>query len=248
MKASRFDAGALIVRELRSVLKNGDVLVVSSKFLAMSEGRTLALASVMPRKYAKRLAIIYHMDERLCEMIIREADEIIGGIPGFLLTVKDGLIIPNAGIDRSNVQSGMIVLYPRRPEATAKRIRLAIRSAVGVEVAVVVCDSRVYPGRRGTTGVALASSGLEGVVDLRGKKDLFGNVLRVTFQAVADDLCSAAELLMGEADGRTPIVLVRGLNRRLLNYEEYPPARFAIPPGEDLYLRSLGYRPRQDGN
>ncbi len=240
-KSAKFDIVGLIEHRLGKTLKDGDVLVISSKFIAISEGRVLSLRGVNVSDRARELAARYRMDKRLCELVLRESDEVLGGVPGFLLTSKDGLLTPNAGIDRSNVRHGTVVLYPRRPELSAQRVRDAVRFSLGVSIGVVVCDSRLSPTRRGTTGVALAASGLEGILDLRGKKDLFGNVLKVTSQGIADDLSSAAELLMGESDEATPIVLIRGLTRNLLKETEYPSRRFAIPADQCVYLRSLDY-------
>ena len=240
--SSRFDAAARIASVLKGELEDGDVLVISSKYLAISEGRVVDIGAVVPGEEAKRLAAAYGVDPRLCELVVRESDEVVGGIPGFLMASVRGLLTPNAGIDRSNVAPGKAVLYPRRPEAAARRVRDAVKFATGADVGVVVCDSRLFPTRKGTTGVALAASGLEAILDLRGKKDLFGNVLKVTAEAVADDLCSAAELIMGESDEATPVVVVRGLRRDLVKDVEYPPERFAIDVDDDLYLRSVGFR------
>jgi coenzyme F420-0:L-glutamate ligase len=243
-RSSRFDLAQLIDEKVGSSLREADVLVISSKFVAVSEGRIARLASVKPGKKARDLASKHHLDARLCELVLRESDEVIGGIPGFVLTSKDGLLTPNAGIDKSNVRHGEVVLYPRRPEVSAWRIRESLRFCRGVLVGVVICDSRLAPSRRGTTGVAIAASGIEGVVDMRGRADLFGNVLKVTAQALADDLSSAAEVLMGESDESTPIVLVRGLKRGLVREVEYGGRRFSISLDEDVYLRSLGYSGR----
>lgn len=243
-KSSRFDVVALIEERLGSKLRDGDVLVISSKFVAVSEGRVVKLSTVMAGEGAKELAGKYRMDPRLCELVLRESDEVIGGIPGFLLASKDGLLTPNAGIDKSNVRHGTVVLYPRRPEASALRIREALKFSRGVSVGVVICDSRLSPTRRGTTGVAVAASGIEAVLDMRGRADLFGNVLKVTAQGVADDLSSAAEVLMGESDEATPIVVIRGLRRDVLKDTEYDGGRFAISMDECVYLRSLGYSRR----
>ena len=106
----------------------------------------------------------------------------------------------------------------------------------------MICDSRLMPTRRGTVGAALAASGLEAVVDLRGKTDLFGNILRVTSQAIADDLSSSAQLLMGESDEATPMVLIRGLDDNPLRNVIYSSSTLSIPMDEDVYLRSLGRR------
>ena len=240
-RSSSFGIAKLVEHRLARVLKDGDVLVISSKFVAVSEGRTVRLSSVRVGARARELAAKYRMDPRLCELVVRESDEVLGGIPGFLLTTKDGLLTPNAGIDKSNVKHGTVVLYPRRPEASARRIREALQYSLGVSVGVIICDSRLSPTRRGTTGVAIAASGIEAVLDMRGRRDLFGNVLKVTSQGIADDLSSAAEVLMGESDEATPMVLVRGLHRGLLTKTEYPGQRFAIAMVECVYLRSLGY-------
>lgn len=240
-KSTKFDIVELIDKRIGAKLKDGDVLVVSSKFVAVSEGRVVKLGGVSAGTKARELARKYRMNPRLCELVVRESDEILGGIPGFLLASKDGLLTPNAGIDKSNVKHGAVVLYPRKPQESAWRIREGLKFSCGVSVGVVICDSRLSPTRRGTTGVAVAASGIEAVLDMRGRKDLFGNVLKVTAQGVADDLSSAAEILMGESDEATPMVLVRGLRRNLLKETEYPGKRFAIPMDECVYLRSLGY-------
>jgi coenzyme F420-0:L-glutamate ligase len=238
---SKFDVADFVKKKLGRYLKDDDVLVISSKFIAVSEGRVVSLRKVRVSAKARKIAAVYRMDPKLCELVLNESDDVVGGVPGFLLAFKDGLLTPNSGIDKSNVRHGTVVLYPRRPEISARRIREAIQFALGVRVGVVVCDSRLSPTRRGTTGVAIAASGLEGILDARGRVDLFGNVLKVTSQAIADDLSSAAEILMGESDEATPIVVVRGLRRNLLRKTEYDSKRFAIPAAECVYLRSLGY-------
>ncbi|HKT22917.1 MAG TPA: coenzyme F420-0:L-glutamate ligase [Nitrososphaerales archaeon] len=240
-KSAEFDVAELIGKRVGARLRDGDVVVVSSKFVAVSEGRVVKLASVRATARAMELGAKHRMDPRVCELVLRESDEVMGGIPGFLLTSKDGLLTPNAGIDKSNVRHGAVVLYPRRPEVSARRIRDALRYSRGVSVGVVICDSRLSPTRRGTTGVAVAASGIEAIIDMRGRSDLFGNVLKVTSQALADDLSSAAEVLMGESDEATPVVVVRGVGKRVVKGEEYPGRRFAIPIDEDVFLRSLGY-------
>ncbi len=243
--SSEFDLVQFIDERAGAALRDGDVLVVSSKFVAVSEGRVVRLGGVRAGAKANELAVKFRMDPRLCELVLRESDEVIGGIPGFLLASKDGLLTPNAGIDKSNVRHGAVVLYPSRPELSAWRIREGLKFARGVSVGVVVCDSRLSPTRRGTTGVAVAASGIEAVLDMRGRADLFGNVLKVTAQGVADDLSSAAEVLMGESDEGVPIVIVRGLRKSLLKDTVYGGRRFAISMDECVYLRSLGYSPRE---
>ena len=244
MEDTRFDLVAAIEKKIGAGLRDGDVLVVSSKFIAMSEGRVIRLEGVKATAKAKALGVEYHMDSKLCELVLRESDCVIGGLPGFLLASKEGLLTPNAGIDKSNVRHGAVILYPRKADVAAHMIREALMFSRGVSVGVVVCDSRLSPTRKGTTGVAIGASGIDAVRDMRGRRDLFGNVLKVTSQAIADDLSSAAEVLMGESDESTPIVLVRGLKRALRDGLEYGPRRFAVRIEEDVYLRSLGFAGR----
>ena len=239
---SAFDLVDLIDRLAGATLKDGDVLVVSSKFVGISEGRIVQLKTVSASHRAKDLSVKYAISPELCELIIRESDEIIGGVPGFVLALKNGLFTPNAGIDKSNIARGSVVLYPRNPLESAILIRSALKFSRGVSVGVVICDSRLMPTRRGTSGVTLASAGVEGIRDLRGKPDLFGNVLRVTSQAIADDLSSAAQLVMGESDEAAPIVIVRGLHNQLIKEVNYESGDFAIPMEQCVYTRSLGYR------
>jgi coenzyme F420-0:L-glutamate ligase / coenzyme F420-1:gamma-L-glutamate ligase len=226
-------------------LRDGDVLVVSSKFVAISEGRVIRLDSVVPSAGAKELASRYRIAAELCELIIRESDEVLGGVTGFILTLRDGLLTPNAGIDKSNVEHGKVVLYPRNSSESASKIVDGIKFRQGIDIGVVISDSRLMPTRRGTTGVALAAAGLEAVLDLRGRVDLFGNILRVTSQAIADDLCSAAQLVMGEASEATPIVLVRGISRSLFKETVYPTSSFSVRPDQCVYMRSLGFSSRR---
>jgi coenzyme F420-0:L-glutamate ligase/coenzyme F420-1:gamma-L-glutamate ligase len=241
-KSAPFDLGELVDTLLGSELSDGDILVVSSKFIAVSEGRVVDLSTVVPSDYAVSVSRSMGISPELCELVIRESDDVIGGVTGFMLTLKEGLLTPNAGIDKSNVEHGKVVLYPRRPLESARALVEELRFRRGVEVGVVVSDSRLMPTRKGTVGVALAAAGMEAIVDLRGKPDLFGNVLKVTSQAVADDLCSGAQVVMGEANESIPIVVVRGLTTSAS--KSYRMSSFAVDPEQCVYMRSLGYRAR----
>ena len=238
-RSSSFDIHQLIDGLVGSELKDGDVLVLSSKFVAISEGRVVSLESVAPGTRARQLAQKYGMQPELCELIIKESERVIGGVEGFILTVKDGLLAPNAGIDKSNIEHGRVVLYPKDPLRSAQGIADAVMLRRGVRIGVVISDSRLMPTRMGTVGVSLAAVGIQGVRDMRGKPDLFGNQLRVTRQAIADDLCSAAQLVMGEADEGSPLVLVRGLDPAHMGDHSYSTRDFAIPTDQCVYMRSL---------
>ncbi len=198
--------------------ETGDVVVVAESALATAEGRVVRLADVEPSAEALRLAEEYHMDPRHAEVVLRESDRIVGGIPGFLLCMKNGTLLPNAGIDASNAPEGSLVLLPLDPDASAARIRAAIRERSGADVGVIVVDSRTHAMRLGCSGVAIGCSGIPSVVDERGKKDLFDRELEVTKRAVADCIASAAELVMGEAGECVPAAVVRGVGLPVGDY------------------------------
>jgi len=221
-------------------LRDGDVLVISSKFVAVSEGRIVSLDAVTPSGKALELSRSFAIPPELCELIVQESDQILGGVNGFILTLKHGLLTPNAGIDKSNIEHGRVVLYPTDPLASALRIVESVKSRRGVHVGAIVSDSRLMPTRMGTTGVALAAVGFQAIRDMRGRPDLFGNPLRVTRQALADDLCSGAQLLMGEADEATPIVLARGLDASLMGDYRYAMKDFSVPLDQDVFVQSGG--------
>ncbi len=189
----------------------GDVIAVSSKYAAISEGRVLDLNQVQVSEQAAAIAQRYHMMPQMAQLVLDEADFIFGGIGlGFLLTAKTGIISPNAGLDRSNIPGGKVVLFSEQPYITAARIRAALQAHYSTRVGVVLTDSWLMPGRQGTTGVALASAGFYPTQDERGKEDLFGNPMAVTVRGIADAVTVAAQLVMGERAEATPFAVVRG--------------------------------------
>lgn len=233
-KNGRFD----LFEALRFDFRDGDILVVSSKFVAMSEGRIVKLDSVRPGAKAKRMAKKFKMDEKLAQLVLDESDEVVGGIAGFMLTIRKGMIAPNAGIDKSNVPKGYAILYPKDSFASAEALRKKFRER-GMNIGVVLADSRLMPTRRGTTGVAIACAGFEPAADERGKKDLFGNKLRVTFRAVADALATMGVAVMGESAESTPAAIVRGFavewTDRRLSWRD-----MAVSSKVDIYLQGMG--------
>jgi len=190
-------------------LEDGDVLVIASKIVSYAEGRVAKLSDVEPSDEAKELAEKFSLQLEFAELILSEADEIYGGVEGTLLTLKDGVLIANAGIDNKNAPAGSVVLWPKNAEEWAKRLREKIMHRTGKQIAVLIVDSGLAPLRLGTNGLALAVSGFKPVMDRRGEKDIFGKPLAITRHAVADDLASAAHLLMGEAAEKIPIVLIK---------------------------------------
>jgi coenzyme F420-0:L-glutamate ligase/coenzyme F420-1:gamma-L-glutamate ligase len=219
------------------VYKNNDIVVISSKFVSMSEGSLVKLSSVKTTKRARDLSTQNHMDAKLAELVLRESEYIMSGVPGFLLAIRDGMIAPNAGIDKSNVPKGNVILYPRDPFGTAEKLRLKFLVDLGIRVGIVIADSRLMPTRIGTTGFAIGCAGFEPVEDLRGKKDLFGNILRVTFKATADAIATMGVMVMGESDESTPVAVVRGANV-LWSDRKFSWKDMAVEPFEDIYLRA----------
>lgn len=242
VKVDVFDLVAVVCQALADAgitPQTGDVIALSSKYVAISQGRIVKLDEVRPSEQAEALAERYNMNAALAQLVIDESEHIFGGIPlGFLLTWREGVISPNAGIDRSNIPNGLAVLLPADAYATARAIRQTLEAHYGVRLGVLLTDSWLVPGRWGTTGVALAMSGFEPLQDERGKLDLFGNPMAVTQRSIADTLCVAAQLVMGERDEATPIAVIRGapitLTNRPLNREDV-----AIPWEMCLYVESL---------
>ncbi|HVD07265.1 MAG TPA: coenzyme F420-0:L-glutamate ligase, partial [Nitrososphaeraceae archaeon] len=158
-----------------------DIVVISSKFVSVSEGSLIDLRSIKVTKRAKALASRFKMDERIAQVALQESEHIVSGIPGFLLTIRNGMIAPNAGIDKSNSPPGKIILYPKDSFKSAKKLRRKFLDKLGIRIGIVISDSRLMPTRIGCTGIAVGVCGFEPVEDERGKKDLFGKKLRVTF-------------------------------------------------------------------
>jgi len=190
--------------------RNWDIIAVASKVVATSEGRVRSLSRVKPTREAVRLGEKYSLPPEFVQLVIDEADEVYGGVRGAFLTLKDGQATANAGADRKNAPPNSAVLWPLDPKASAVRLRRALKRRTGLDVGVVIVDSRVTPLRLGTIGLSLASVGFNTVKDFRGKPDLYGRKASITFQALGDGIAAAAQLLMGEAKESVPFVLVRG--------------------------------------
>jgi coenzyme F420-0:L-glutamate ligase/coenzyme F420-1:gamma-L-glutamate ligase len=194
--------------------RDGDVLVVTQKVVSKAEGRAVQLRTVEPSDDAQALAAQTEKDPRLVEVILREAQAVLRWRVGLIITEHClGWVCANAGVDRSNVAppaQQVVLRLPEDPDQSAQLLRDRVRQATGAEVAVVIADTHGRPFRLGAVGVAVGVAGMAPLADLRGRCDLFGYELRTTVVAVADELASAASLLMGQADEGRPVVLVRG--------------------------------------
>ena len=195
-------------------LQNGDIVVVAQKVVSKAEGRMVALSSVKPSPEARQLAIRVDKDPRLVELILAEATKVVRAMPGLLIVRHHlGFILANAGIDASNVdQPDHVLLLPKAPDQSAKKLRTGIKKVTGKDVGVIITDSWGRPWRLGTVGFAIGVAGLPAVIDLRGQPDINGRILQTTAIAIADELAAAASILMGQADEGRPAIVVRGLS------------------------------------
>jgi len=192
-------------------IRDGDILVLAETAVATAEGNIIDLSTVAPSQRAQELGEKYRMDPRTVEVVLQESDSVVGGIAGFLLCMKAGTLLPNAGVDASNAPPGCVTPLPRDPDRSARAIKTTIDQRYHARVAVIIADSRTHAMRLGCSGVAIGCTGITAVIDDRGRSDLFGRTLEVTQRAVADNIVSAAELVMGEADECIPAAVIRGI-------------------------------------
>ncbi len=212
------DLSALIADGLDRIsdsLVDGDVVVVAQKIVSKSEGRLFPLAEVTPSPEAKALAATADKDPRLMELVLQESTEVLRAIRGVVITAhKSGIVMANAGIDRSNITEDadgeIALLLPEDSDASARALRDKLKQSTGIDVGVVIADSVGRAWRYGTVGLAIGCAGIEPLWDQRGDTDMFGRILEVTEVAIADQIASAANLVMGEAGEGTPLAIVRG--------------------------------------
>jgi len=198
-------------REEKVEIANGDVIVVAQKIISKAEGGVVHLKTVTPSQKAEEIAKVSGKDPRHVEVILRESAKVIRFQGAHLIVeTRHGFICANAGVDRSNVEDpDTITVLPIDGDKSAREIRRKIRDLTGADVAVIISDTFGRAWRIGQVNVAIGVDGLRPVVDYRGQKDMFGYVLNVTQMAVADELASAAELVMRKSDG-VPVAIVRG--------------------------------------
>ena len=208
------------------------MLVVAQKVVSKAEGRFLDLASVVPGACATRLAADVCKDPRLVEVILSQSSEVVRHRKDVLIVAhRLGFVMANAGVDQSNVApegSEQVLLLPEDPDASARCMKARLDAEFSVTLGVVINDSFGRPWRQGVVGVALGAAGVPALRNLVGSPDLFGRKMRVTEVAVADEIASAASLLMGESDEGVPAVLVRGIVFR----DQPVPASTLIRPRE----------------
>ena len=214
-------------------LQQGDVLVVTQKIVSKAEGCLVDLREVEPSPFARQYAEKWGKDPRHVEVVLRESARVVRMDRGLIISeTRHGFVCANAGVDASNVPGEHIVsLLPPDPDASARRIRQALTQALGLDVPVIISDSFGRTWRNGIINVAIGLSGLQSLLDYRGQHDPHGYLMSATVIAVADELASAAELVMGKVEGCAaaivrgyPYVAAEGNARELV-----------MEPGRDMF-------------
>ena len=193
-------------------INDDDIFVFSQKIISKNEDRILRLSSVNPSLLADGIASSYGKDPRLVELILSESKRIVRMENGVIIVeTKHGFVCANAGIDESNVEDGYATLLPSDPDRSANLLKEKIKQNTGKNVAVIISDTFGRPFRLGQTDIAIGIAGLEPILDYNGKPDTFGKIMQVTAIAVADEICSASELVMGKTQ-KCPIAVIRNYN------------------------------------
>tara|TARA_Y100000588_G_scaffold18051_1_gene18659 strand:+ start:1785 stop:2549 length:765 start_codon:yes stop_codon:yes gene_type:complete len=220
------------------IIDEGDILVLAQKIVSKAEDRYVSLNKITPSGEAELLAKKTAKDPRLVELILQESKEVVRYRKGVIVVEnKLGFVHANAGIDRSNIDSNannpMVLLLPENPDLSAEGIRKDLSRLLKKSIGIIINDSAGRAWRNGIVGIAIGSSGVTALTDLRGQKDLYGKVLEVTEVGLADELASAASILMGQGDEGLPVVLIKGLQLG----EDKEGSQILIRPVEDDLFR-----------
>ena len=190
-------------------IQDGDILIITQKIISKQEGSIVNLSQVMPSLLATGIASEYKKDPRIVQLILDQSKRIIRMNDGVIIVeTPHGFVCANAGVDESNVKDGYVTILPKNADESAKKLQQDIQKLTGKNVAVIISDTFGRPFREGQTNCAIGISGISSITDYVGTKDTFGKILHVTAIAIADEICSAAELVMGKAL-QTPIAIVR---------------------------------------
>ena len=206
---------AAAIRKEKLQPEDGDIFAVAQKIVSKSEDRRVDLRNVSPSTQATELANSTDKDPRLVELILSESRRVVRHGPGVIIVEhRLGIVLANAGIDRSNLDGGndIVLLLPEDPDASARALKQGLEQEFQASLGILIVDSIGRPWRLGTTGVAIGCAGLTVLDDFRGNRDIFGRILEVAATATADCAAGAASLVMGEGNEAVPVVLVRGLN------------------------------------
>jgi coenzyme F420-0:L-glutamate ligase / coenzyme F420-1:gamma-L-glutamate ligase len=231
------DVGEIIVKAVKDMGESfidGDILVIAHSIVSRAEGMSISLKEVVPSAFAQKIAEATGKDPRQVEVILRNCRKIVRMGDGVLICeTPHGFVCANAGVDASNSGgTDIVIALPKDPDKSAENIRRKVKELTGVDVAVIISDTFGRPFRKGTINVAIGCSGINPLWDRRGEKDLFGRILLSKVTCIADELASAAELVMGQADEAVPAAIIRGYIYDRSNL----PARVIIrDKNEDLF-------------
>jgi coenzyme F420-0:L-glutamate ligase / coenzyme F420-1:gamma-L-glutamate ligase len=235
-------AGIIVSRakQLGIGIRNRDLVVIGQKAVSKAEGRIIDIDEVNPSARALEIAKKTGKSAQFVEIVLRESSKVLrADRDAFILRTRRGATCLNAGVDKSNVKGDTTyALLPRNPDASARSLRKRIRQLTGKQVAVVICDTRSRPFRKGQVEESIGVAGLNPLIDYRGQKDLFGYTLRFKNVSLADELASAAELVMGQGREMIPVAIVRGLKR--VRFQDRATSRaLVVRTEEDLFKGTL---------
>lgn len=226
------------IREGNHSLVDKDIIVVTHKIISKTEGRMVDLRNIIPSLEARKIAEIQKKDPRMVEIILSESRELIHMENGVIISeTKHGFVCANAGVDTSNVDEdvNMVTLLPIDPNRTANMMRENIKLRERRDVGIVITDTFGRPFREGQINVAIGISGIEPIISYIGENDMFGKSLRITEIAVADEIASAAELVMKKSL-RVPVAILRGWD---FEFKNVSASKLTRPKQNDFFRRSL---------
>jgi coenzyme F420-0:L-glutamate ligase/coenzyme F420-1:gamma-L-glutamate ligase len=223
------------VEKQNTPIKEKDVIVITHVAVSKAEGNVVNLDDISPSDRAKEIAQQTSKEPALVEAVLRETKEIVRIGPNSIITeTRKGIVCANAGVDRSNIEGERnVVLLPKDPDSSAQKIRREIKRLTGCDVAVIISDTHGRPFRMGEINVAIGVAGIKPIRDRRGEKDLFGYVLRIKQTSIADELASAAELVIGQANEGIPVAIIRGYDYQAM--ENASVTGLTRPKKKDLF-------------
>ena len=218
-------------------IRNRDLVVIGQKAVSKAEGRIIDISDVIASARAAKIAKKTAKSPGFVEIVLEESSKVLrADKDAFIVRTKRGATCLNAGVDKSNVKGdSTYALLPQDPDASARRMRKRIKQLTGKQVGVVICDTRSRPFRKGQVQESIGVAGLSPLIDYRGQKDLFGYTLRFKNVAIADELASAAELVMGQGRERTPVAIIRGLTR--IRFQDRASSKILTVDAEDDLFR-----------
>tara|TARA_B100001179_G_scaffold80463_1_gene56844 strand:- start:63 stop:794 length:732 start_codon:yes stop_codon:yes gene_type:complete len=215
-----------------TTINDYDILIFSQKIISKNEGRIVDLSSINPSLLATGIASSYTKDPRLIELILSESKRIVRMQDGIIIVESNhGFVCANAGIDESNVKDGYVTMLPEDPDQSADKLKKQIEQRTGKNTAVIISDTFGRPFRLGQANIAIGIAGMDPIIDYKGKSDTFGKTLQVTAMAIADELCSASELVMGKVLN-CPVAIVRNFK---FDFSDTKIQKIIRPKNEDLF-------------